>query len=338
MKAKFIMNRRDALKAGCGAALAVAGWGTSSWAGGATAPKMSESMKNLDKAVRLLFDEYVRDPSICLGPDGTYYLTGTTSGQNCIRLWKSKDLVQWDKLNFEWRYGDSPWHQNYKAKGCPLWAPEVHYKKGTFWLTYSMPTYTGEFKDSGSGLLKSTTGKAEGPYIDVSPNERIGDEIDASLFEDDDGSVYFVWHCGKIRKMKPDMSGPAELGRKLKIAVPDPDPTHHSDLCVKIHGPNSFDHIGYEGVFLLKIADTYVLTASDHWDGKYTCWAATSKNIYGPYSARYPAIPYGGHNMFFRDKVGQWWSTIFNGPVFEKPAILPVTIEANGQIALREEK
>jgi len=338
MKAKFIMNRRDALKAGCGAALAVAGWGTSSWADGATAPKMSESMKNLDKAVRLLFDEYVRDPSICLGPDGTYYLTGTTSGQNCIRLWKSKDLVQWDKLNFEWRYGDSPWHQNYKAKGCPLWAPEVHYKKGTFWLTYSMPTYIGEFKDSGSGLLKSTTGKAEGPYIDVSPNERIGDEIDASLFEDDDGSVYFVWHCGKIRKMKPDMSGPAELGRKLKIAVPDPDPTHHSDLCVKIHGPNSFDHIGYEGVFLLKIADTYVLTASDHWDGKYTCWAATSKNIYGPYSARYPAIPYGGHNMFFRDKVGQWWSTVFNGPVFEKPAILPVTIEANGQIALREEK
>jgi len=342
MRAKM-MNRREALKMGGGAALAVAGWGTSSWAGespggAAPAPKLSESMTNLDKAVRLLFDEYVRDPSICLGPDGTYYLTGTTSGQNCIRLWKSKDLVQWSKLNFEWHYGDSPWHQNYKAKGCPLWAPEVHYRKGTFWLTYSMPTYTGEFKDSGSGLLKSTTGKAEGPYVDVSPNERLGAEIDASLFEDDDGSVYFIWHCGKIRKMKPDMSGPAEPGRKLKIAVPDPDPTHHSDLCAKIHGPNSFDHIAYEGVFLLKIADTYVLTASDTYHGKYTCWAATSKNIYGPYSARYPAIPHGGHNMFFRDKTGQWWSTIFNGPVNERPAILPVTIDVNGQIALRQEE
>lgn len=331
------------MKIGCGAALVMAGYGSSVPAGEpasvpATTTRMSESMGNLDKAVRLLFDEYVRDPSICLGPDGTYYLTGTTSGQNCIRLWKSKDLVQWDKLNFEWHYGDSPWHQNYKAKGCPLWAPEVHYRKGTFWLTYSMPTYTGEFKDSGSGLLKSTTGKAEGPYVDVSPNERLGDEIDASLFEDDDGSVYFIWHCGKIRKMKPDMSGPAEPGRKLKIAVPDPDPTHHSDLCAKIHGPNSFDHIGYEGVFLLKIADTYVLTASDTYHGKYTCWAATSKNIYGPYSARYPAIPHGGHNMFFRDKTGQWWSTIFNGPVSERPAILPVTIDVNGQIALRQEE
>jgi len=331
------------MKIGCGAALVMAGYGSSVPAGEpasvtATTTRMSDSMGNLVKAVRLLFDEYGRDPSICLGPDGTYYLTGTTSGQNCIRLWKSKDLVQWDKLNFEWHYGDSPWHQNYKAKGCPLWAPEVHYKKGTFWLTYSMPTYTGEFKDSGSGLLKSTTGKAEGPYVDVSPNERLGDEIDASLFEDDDGSVYFIWHCGKIRKMKPDMTGPAEPGRKLKIAVPDPDPTHHSDLCAKIHGPNSFDHIAYEGVFLLKIADTYVLTASDTYHGKYTCWAATSKNIYGPYSARYPAIPHGGHNMFFRDKTGQWWSTIFNGPVNERPAILPVTIDVNGQIALRQEE
>ncbi len=77
------MNRREALKMGCGAALAAAGWRANAWAGQAAggtsaALKMSESMKDMDKAVRLLFDEYVRDPSICLGPDGTYYLTGTT--------------------------------------------------------------------------------------------------------------------------------------------------------------------------------------------------------------------------------------------------------------------
>ena len=298
---------------------------------------MSESMSGLDKVVRLLFDEYVRDPSICLGGDGMYYLTGTTSGQNCIRIWKSPDLVVWEKLDFEWHYGASPWHQPYKAAGKPLWAPEIHYLKGTFWLTYSMPTYTGEFKDSGSGLLRSTTGKPEGPYVDVSPNERLGDEIDASLFQDDDGTVYFVWHCGKIRRMKSDMSGPAEPGHKLKLTVPDPDPTHHSGLCAKIHGADSFDHIGYEGVFLLKIGDTYILSASDHYDGKYTAWVATSKNIYGPYSARYPAIPHGGHNMYFKDKAGRWWSTLFNGPVSEKPAILPITIAPNGQIALRDE-
>jgi xylan 1,4-beta-xylosidase len=305
-------------------------------AGEPTERKPSESMKDLGKHVRLLFDGYMRDPSICLGPDGTYYLTGTTEGQNGIRIWRSKDLKEWKRLDFFWTYGESPWHQNYKKASRPLWAPEIHYLKSTFWLTYSMPTYTGEFKDSGSGLLKSTTGKPEGPYVDVSPDERIGDEIDASLFQDDDGTVYFVWHCGKIRKMKADMSGPAEPGRKLKIGVPDPDPAHHTDLCPKIHGPDSYDHIGYEGVFLFKVGDTYILAASDRWEGKYTCWTATSKNVYGPYGARAPVIPDGGHNMFFKDKEGKWWSTIFNGPISEKPGILPVDIGTSGQVVLRD--
>ena len=298
----------------------------------------SETMKDLNQAVRVLFDEFMRDPSICLGPDGSYYLTGTTTGQNSIRLWKSKDLKQWAPLDFVWKYGESPWHQKYKQSGSPLWAPEVHHLKGTFWLTYSMPGYDGTPKTSGSGLLKSTSGKPEGPYVDVSPEERLGDEIDASLFQDDDGTVYFVWHCGKIRKLKPDLSGPAEPVRKLTLRVADPNPKHHSELCVKIHGQNSFDHIGYEGAFLFKLGDTYILSASDHCDGRYSSWIATSKTLYGPYSARYEAIPWGGHNMYFKDRTGQWWATIFNGPVVEKPAVLPIVISPDGQVALRWEK
>jgi hypothetical protein len=42
--------------------------------------------------------------------------------------------------------------------------------------------------------------------------------------------------------------------------------------------------------------------------------------------------------MFFKDREGEWWATIFNGPVFEKPAILPIAIEPNSRIALRREK
>ena len=46
-----------------------------------------------------LFDTPLRDPSICRGPDGTYYLTGTSepfwgfNNENGIRVWKSKDLA-----------------------------------------------------------------------------------------------------------------------------------------------------------------------------------------------------------------------------------------------------
>ena len=196
-------------------------------------------------------DTPLRDPSICRGPDGTWYLTATVEpfwGFNQgIKLWKSPDLTNWTALGFVWKYGESPWHKKFLAAKKPLWAPEVHYLKGTFWLTYSMPGWDGTAKTSGSGLLKSTTGKPEGPYIDMQPAERLGDEIDASLFEDDDGAVCFLWHSGKIARLKPDMSGLAEPYHWLKTTSSDPNPKHHSGLCAGIFGKGSFDHVGYEG-------------------------------------------------------------------------------------------
>jgi beta-xylosidase len=120
-----------------------------------------------------------------------------------------------------------------------------------------MPGWDGTAKTSGSGLLKSTTGKPEGPYADMQPAERMGDEIDASLFEDDDGAVYFLWHSGKIARLKPDMSGLAEPYHWLKTTVSDPNPKHHSGLCAGIFGKDSFDHVGYEGMFLFKRAGRY---------------------------------------------------------------------------------
>lgn len=299
------------------------------------------------QGLRKLMDVPLRDPSICRGPDGTYYLTGTSepfwgfNNENGIRVWKSKDLVTWEALGTVWRYGGSPWHAKYLEAKKPLWAPEIHYAKGTFWLTYSMPGWKvgggTDPKNSGSGLLKSTTGKAEGPYVDMQPAERMGDEIDASLFEDDDGALYFLWHSGKIARLKPDMSGLAEPYHWLKTTASDPDPKHHSGLCAGIFGAGSFDHIGYEGMFLFKRQGRYYLIASEGMDGRYSCMVTTSTNLYGPYSARYEAIPHGGHSTFFQDDKGDWWSTYFGPPWNERASILPIGFDADGRIQLRKE-
>ncbi|MGA2034564.1 MAG: family 43 glycosylhydrolase [Thermoguttaceae bacterium] len=288
--------------------------------------------------LRKLIDTPLRDPSICRGPEGTYYLTGTSepfwgyNNENGIRIWKSKDLAKWEPLGTVWRYGSSPWHEKYLKAKKPLWAPEIHYNKGTFWLTYSMPGWDGTGKTSGSGLLKSTTGKPEGPYQDVQPAERLGDEIDASLFEDDDGTMYFLWHSGKIARMKSDMSGFAEPYHWLRTTATDPDPKHHSGLCAGIFGKGSFDHVGYEGMFLLKANGRYYLCCSEMFDGRYSCAVATSTNIYGPYSARYEAIPHGGHNTLFQGAKGKWWSTYFGPPWNERAAILAVEFAEDGQL------
>jgi len=290
--------------------------------------------------VRKLMDTPLRDTSICLGPDGQYYLTGTVEpfwGFNeGIKLWRSPDLTNWMGLGFVWKYGASPWHQKYLQAKKPLWAPEVHYLKGTFWLTYSMPGWDHTAKTSGSGLLRSTTGKPEGPYADVQPAERMGDEIDASLFEDDDGAVYFLWHSGKIARMKTDLTGLAEPYHWLKTTTTDPNPNHHSGLCAGIFGKDSFDHVGYEGMFLFKREGRYYLACSENFDGRYSCAISTSTNIYGPYGARYEAVPHGGHNVFFQDKDGRWWSSYFGSdgtaPWQERPGILAITFDATGRL------
>lgn len=288
--------------------------------------------------LRKLMEEPLRDPCICVGPDGTYYLTGTSepfwsnNNENGIRVWKSRDLVAWEPLGTVWRYGESPWHKKYLEAGKPLWAPEIHYLENTFWLTYSMPGWDNTAKTSGSGLLKSTSGKPEGPYVDMQPAARMGDEIDATLFQDDDGEVYFAWHSGKIARLKPDRSGLAEPYHWLRTSVSDSAPNHHSGLCEGIFGKGSFNHVGYEGMFLFKRGGLYYLCCSDQIDGRYSCMVATSRNLLGPYSARYEAIRHGGHNVFFADPDGQWWSTFFGPPYSERAALLPVHFDAAGTL------
>jgi hypothetical protein len=292
--------------------------------------------------LRKLMDTPLRDTSICRGPDGTWYLTGTVEPfwayNEGIKVWKSSDLTNWTGLGFVWKYGGSPWQKPYLDKKKPLWAPEVHFLKNTFWLTYSLPGWDGTGRTSGCGLLKSTSGKAEGPYQDMQPGERLGDEIDASLFEDDDGAVHFLWHSGKIAKMKPDMTGLAEPYRWLKMTRSDPNPKHHSSLCAGIFGKGSFDHVGYEGMFIFKANGLYHLCCAENFEGRYSCTVATSTNLHGPYGARYEALPHAGHNTFFKDDRGQWWSTYFGSdakaPWQERPGLLPIRIDPDGRIRL----
>ncbi|MFO0891143.1 MAG: family 43 glycosylhydrolase [Isosphaeraceae bacterium] len=282
----------------------------------------------------------MRDTSITRGPDGTWYLTGTSEPfwayNEGIRVWKSSDLKRWESLGFVWRYGTSPWHEPYKKARKPLWAPEIHHLKGTFWLTYSLPGWDGTARTSGCGLLRSSTGRPEGPYQDVQPGSRMGDEIDASLFQDDDGTVYFVWHSGKIARMKPDMCGLAEPHHWLRTSTADPDPRHHSGLCAGIFGKGSFDHVGYEGATLFKVNGRYYLSCAEIIDGRCSCLIAESATLLGPYGPRYEAIPHGGHNVFFRGPDGSWWSTFFGSdpgaPWQERPGILPVHFDPDGHV------
>jgi beta-xylosidase len=270
-----------------------------------------------------IVDAFFRDTSVCRVGD-TYYLTGTTGnwGKEGVRIYKSSDLTRWEDLGLVWApEKDATWQLKGRTreKFC-MWAPEIHFLKGTFWIPYCS-SYTDD-SSNGTGLLKSTSGKVEGPYVDVSPGGRLTEGLDASLFEDDDGTVYFLHGGASIARMKDDMSGLAEQSRELQL-----------------EGGGT---VGFEGIFLFKHDGRYYwsATGSSFPEHDYDCFVAMADKVEGPYRRRRLAISHGGHNMFFKDKQGAWWSTMFGGdnnsPIVHRPGLVRIEFAADGTVHPRQ--
>jgi xylan 1,4-beta-xylosidase len=252
-------------------------------------------------------DVPMRDPAITRGPDGIYYLTGTVGqpladgtidfDNSGIHLWKSRDLKNWEKIGVVWDFSKGGGWQRYLrmlpgsspnkwARGAV--APELHFIKGQCWICFSI-------NGQGTGLLRSTSGKPEGPYEDWARITEWGNH--PSLFEDDDGAVYYLTDGGWMAKLTADMKMLAERPRLLQ---PEPDPRYHKPgqprndtwLC------DSPKAVGERGVFLFKAHGRYFLTAAS-FTGRLgtSCddtWIAYADNVLGPYSGRHLMIPHGG--------------------------------------------
>jgi xylan 1,4-beta-xylosidase len=169
----------------------------------------------------LIPDTQLRDTIVILGGDGNYYLTGSSGADiwdfnDGIELWRSPDLQKWDYVGEVWSFDkDGTWEKSWRWHRKPvraIWAPEIHYIKrlNNYFLTISMPP-------GNRGILKSTTGKPEGPYTNALANDGyFKGGIDATLFEDDDGQVYFTsGGAQSISLMNDDLS--ATVGEPHRI-------------------------------------------------------------------------------------------------------------------------
>lgn len=283
-------------------------------------------------------DQRIRDPFIMTGPDKTYYMTGTlpynhgdSTYNEGIPLWRSKDLKNWENLGLIWSFEkDGTWQKQWTVKNekarRALWAPEIHYINKNWYMVY---TVTG----LGMGMMKSTTGRPEGPYKGVTtPDVPIVNKgIDASLFQDDDGKVYFLWGDGMIVQMNKELTAFAEKPVKLIPLVADTVVAHHYTQ----HSCKELDHIGFEAAYMFKKYGRYYLSCADRYHGYYHNMTVESTNIKGPYSARYVSVPFCGHGSLFRDFGGQYWWTYFGNDrvaPFSKPAIVPVEFNKEGRL------
>lgn len=235
----------------------------------------------------------IRDSFLYAAPDGCYYLTATSlSGDthlestSAIRLWRSKDLKSFEPLGVVYDYKETPsaW-QNQVSKGGNSWAPEMICHGGTYWITYST--------SPGCGMIKSVTGKPEGPYVDMGRVVNRG--IDSGFFRED-GRLYLLWQNGMIAPLSDD--GTEMLEEPVLLL------------------PSDGLEVGYEGVGLIKVAGKYVLYGAE-WngdfriDGSYDMMYSVSDHLMGPYSPRRVLVPHGGHSCLFHDHEGSLRYTIF---------------------------
>jgi beta-xylosidase len=198
-----------------------------------------------------------------------------------------------------------------------IWAPEIHYikSKKNYFIAISMPP-------GNRGILKSTTGKPEGPYVNaLAKDAYLPGGIDSTLFEDDDGKVYYLYGgASRIYLMNNDMSG--FEGDPITVRTED--------------GKGTGAH---EGATMFKANGRYYVggAAGNQFQGRYSVVLVISDHgIQGPYRDQHEAVPCGAGGNFFQDDQGNWFCAIFGNdnqaPWREMPGIVKIDFDAAGKV------
>ncbi|GAB3237287.1 glycoside hydrolase family 43 protein [Hymenobacter seoulensis] len=249
---------------------------------------------------------------------GFYYYTHTTG--NNITLWKTKSLSQLDKAPSKVVW--TPPKAGPNAHG--IWAPELHYLNGKWYLYYSADSGTNQThrlwvleNESADPLLGTWVSK--GQLTDASNKWA----IDGSVFENR-GQQYLVWSGwegdtnGRQNIYIARMKNPWTVeGQRTKISTPVYFWERDGDL----HDPQNPPHVDVnEGPQLLRNAGKVYLiySASGCWTDSYALgmltaedgsnllepgsWAKSPKPVFQQNSTAGVYAP--GHNSFFKSPDG----------------------------------
>ena len=223
---------------------------------------------------------------------GSFYLyhTGETYGRRGVSVHRSEDLVNWELQGFALEAAGSGWAWS------DIWAPEVVYENGTFYM-YVSATHErsggpggrwdeGPGDDSGRrlGLARSST--PVGPFVwDEHP---IVDawSIDGHPFRDDDGSMWLFYN---IRSDETRHGGARGTGTVVdRLVAPDRvagEPTPVTFPSQPWEGPYG-DWFWNEGPYVLKRRGVYyqLYSGGFHRDSTYAIGVATAPSPRGPWT------------------------------------------------------
>ncbi|WP_233219204.1 arabinan endo-1,5-alpha-L-arabinosidase [Adhaeribacter arboris] len=238
----------------------------------------------------------VHDP-VMMRQGDTYYLFATGRG---IAVWSSKDRQQWkrEELVFstapEWAVQAIPTFKNH------IWAPDISYHKGTYYLYYSVSAFGKN--TSAIGLATNTTLNPmdknfkwvdHGKVIQSEPGKTNWNAIDPNLITDKAGNPYLAfgsfWEGLKLVKLNKDRKSLAQSIQSLPtIASRKTEVAASSNLPATTNSPADAGDNAIEAPFIFKKHGYYYLFASIDYcckgvNSTYKIIVGRAKDVQGPY-------------------------------------------------------
>lgn len=246
----------------------------------------------------------------------TYYMSSTTMHMNPgVPIMKSKDLVNWETINYCYDKLSDNDDMNLKngkrAYSQGTWASCIRYHNDQFYInTFSHTT--------GMTHVYTTKDLEKGPYKEVTFRP---DFHDQTLFFDDDGRVYLIYGAGKLTivELNADATGIKEGGVNQVLI-------ENASL------PGGSDRgLAAEGSQLFKVNGKYYLFNISWPAGKMrTVIVHRADKITGPYEGKMvlqdKGVAQGG---LIDTPDGRWFAYLFrdNGAVGRIPYLVPVKWE-----------
>ena len=235
------------------------------------------------------------DPSICRVGEDFYLVTSTFEFFPGVPIYHSKNLVNWELINYCLTTDTQLPLQGAEASGG-IYAPTIRYHDGVFFMTTTNVSNGGNFIVH----TKDIYGKwSEPAYVDQGG-------IDPSLFWDDDGECYFV-------------SNGLDSTGKVSIFLCTLDP-----FTGKKHAPTKLISYGCGGRYpeaphiYKKDGYYYLMLAEGGTEYGHMETIQRSRNIYGPFEKcpHNPILTHRdtpgpiqatGHADLVEDQNGNWW-------------------------------
>jgi len=293
-----------------------------------------------------LTPEKIRDLRVHAVPNGKYVMSGSIlSEPGKLYLWESDDLAEWRRIGPVWTYEQVEWIPEKLPYLDPasgkvdfphiFWHAWPNWIGDNFYITYVIfrPNQPGFDAHSGVGVLRSTTGKLEGPYESLGRvGGQYGQSPEPNYFEFFrlDGQLW----AGDWVNWKPVVAKVDESRLDTREGwnfdwQPVETGVYEWMFRGDTHGSTSIANRPF----------FYFMSAGPH-DQKEPNIAWTYDHHYvemetptGPPrpGARPQVVPHNGQGNVFQDHEGRWWSSLFStdasGPWWERFGLIALSIK-----------